>query len=197
MYAMKDYLGEKVMNKALSAYLNKTKYQEPPYTNSIEFVNYLKAATPDSLKYIIHDMFETITLYENYVQHLSYTALPDGKYKVSLTVGSVKFRADKKGENVKVPVADYIDIGVFGAPVVKGKDIGKELVFQKMKITQPIQTFEFIVNEKPVIAGIDPYNKLIDRTPDNNTWKFGTQPPKVNTDTKVNGSRNITIKVGT
>lgn len=195
MYAMKDYLGEKVLNKAVSDYLNKTKFQEPPYTNSIEFVNYLKAATPDSLKYIIHDMFETITLYENYVQHLSYTALPDGKYKVSLTVGSVKFRAGKKGENVKVPVADYIDIGVFGTPVVKGKDIGKELVFQKMKITKPLQTFEFIVAEKPVTAGIDPYNKLIDRTPDNNTWKFGTQPPKVNTDTKENGSRSVTIKV--
>ena len=198
MYAMKDYLGEKVLNKAVSDYLNHTKFQEPPYTNSIEFVNYLKAATPDSLKYIIHDMFETITLYENYVQHLDYTKLPDGKYKVTLTVGSVKFRADAKGKNTKIPVADYIDIGVFGAAPKDGKNIGKELVFQKMKITKPLQTFEFIVNEKPTSAGIDPYNKLIDRTPDNNIWKFGSQPPKVNTDIKGDsGPDNVTIGVST
>jgi len=197
MYALKDYLGEKVLNKALSDYLNHTKFQEPPYTNSVEFVSYLKAATPDSLKYIIHDMFETITLYENYVQHLDYKALPDGKYKVSLTVGSAKFRANTKGKEEKVPVADYMDVGVFGASATKGKGLGKELVMQKIKMTKPLQTFEFVVNEKPASAGIDPYNKLIDRTPDNNTWKFGTQPPKVSTDANGrSGGGSVTVTVG-
>ena len=31
------------------------------------------------------------------------------------------------------------------------------------------QTFEFIVKEQPTRAGIDPYNKLIDRNGDDNT----------------------------
>jgi ABC-2 type transport system permease protein len=33
--------------------------------NSIELVERIKEATPDSLKYVINDMFETITLYDN------------------------------------------------------------------------------------------------------------------------------------
>ena len=39
----------------------KVKFQEPPYTTSIEMVDYIKRSYPDSLKYVIKDMFETIT----------------------------------------------------------------------------------------------------------------------------------------
>jgi ABC-2 type transport system permease protein len=199
MYSLRDYLGEDVLNGAVRAYLNKVKFQEPQYTNSIEFVNYLRAATPDSLKYIIKDMFETITIYENYVKDLSYEKMADGRYKVKLTVGSAKFRSDEKGKSSKVPVADYIDVGIFAAQNVKGKHTDeKELLLQKIKMDQPEKTFEFVVNEKPVSAGIDPYNKLIDRTPDNNTWKFGTKPPKVNTDIKeTKGPGNVNVNVST
>lgn len=197
MYSLRDYLGEDVLNAALRQYLQKTAFQEPPYTNAVEFVSYLRAATPDSLKYIIKDMFETITIYENYVKDLSYTATADGKYKVKLTVGSAKFRADSVGKQQKVPVADYIDIGIFAQQSNKGQVQEKELVLQKIKMDQPEKTFEFIVTEKPVSAGLDPYNKLIDRTPDNNTWKFGSKPPQVSTDAKESkgaGSINITVK---
>jgi ABC-2 type transport system permease protein len=198
MYSLRDYLGEDVLNTAVRKYLNKVKFQEPQYTNAVEFVNYLRDATPDSLKYIIKDMFETITIYENYVKDLSYEKMADGRYKVKLTLGSVKFRADEKGKSSKVPVADYIDVGIFSSKNENGKNVEeKELVLQKIKMDQPEKTFEFIVNEKPVSAGIDPYNKLIDRTPNNNTWKFGSKPPKVNTDANATrGPGDITIKVG-
>jgi ABC-2 type transport system permease protein len=197
MYSLQDYLGEDVLNAALRKYIQKTAFQEPPYTNAIEFVDYLRAATPDSLKYIIKDMFETITIYENYVKDLSYTTTADGKYKVKLTVGSAKFRADSVGKQQKIPVADYMDIGIFAQQTTKGRVREKELVLQKIKMDQPEKTFEFIVNEKPLSAGLDPYNKLIDRTPDNNTWKFGSKPPKVSTDAKESkGPGGITISVG-
>ncbi|MFT4062978.1 MAG: M1 family aminopeptidase [Edaphocola sp.] len=199
MYSLRDYLGEAVLNKALSNYLNKVKFQEPPYTNSVEFVDAIKAATPDSLRYIIKDMFETITLYENYVKDLSYTKTAEGKYKVTLTVGSAKFRSDSIGKQTKIPVADYIDIGIFGAKAAHKHIMpGKELVLEKVKMDKPEKTFTFMVNEQPVTAGIDPYNKLIDRNPDNNTWIFGTtKPPKVNTDPEgKNRPGNITVSVG-
>lgn len=196
MYSLRDYLGEDVLNGAVRSYLEKVKFQEPPYTNSIEFVNYLRAATPDSLKYLIKDMFETITIYENYVKDLSYTPAGNGKYKVKLTVGSAKFRSDSLGKNSKVNVNDYIDVGIFASQNVKGHVEDKELLLQKVKMDQPEKTFEFIVNEKPVSAGIDPYNKLIDRIPENNTWKFGSKPPKVSTDVRET-RRGVSVTVET
>lgn len=191
MYSLRDYLGEEALNKTLSQYLHKVAFQEPPYTNAIEFINEIRAATPDSLQYIIKDMFETITIYENYVKDLSFQPAKGGGYLVKLTVGSAKFRSDSVGKQTKVPIADYIDIGVFTEK--KNQKFDKELYLQRIKMDLPEKTFEIWVKEKPTSAGIDPYHKLIDRTPDNNTGKFGTKPPKVNLDTKVDKPHVITV----
>ncbi|HRP89253.1 MAG TPA: M1 family aminopeptidase [Edaphocola sp.] len=179
MYALKDYIGEDALNGALQQFIKAYAFQNPPYVTSKQFVPYLKAATPDSLKYIIKDFFETITIYENYVDSLGFTKLSNGKYKVNLTVGSVKFLVDSMGNNKKIPVNDYIDIGIFGKVKDKKSDY-HPLILQKMKIDGNKKRFEFIVDEEPQFAGIDPYNKLIDRTPDNNISNFGVKPKTPN-----------------
>lgn len=192
MYALKDYIGEDTLNAALARYIKKVAFQEPPYTNSVEFVSYLRAATPDSLKYIIDDMFETITIYENRTTACSYTKTADGKYKVKLTVESTKMKSDSVGRLQDAPLNDWIDIGVFGSKTVNGKKTETELYLQKRKINQKKMDFEIIVNEEPVSAGIDPYNKLIDRTPDNNTRLLNGKE----TGSSANSGGSVTIKVG-
>jgi ABC-2 type transport system permease protein len=178
MYALKDYIGEDSLNAALRRYIKKVAYQEAPYTTSVEFVNFLKQATPDSLKYIITDMFENITVYNNSIKELSSEKLSSGKYKVKFTVSSIKYRADSLGKQKEIPVNDWIDIGVFAEKDLKGKKSDKELILKKMKVTNKNQVFEFIVDEKPVKVGIDPYNKLVDRSPDNNSCVIGQVPKK-------------------
>jgi hypothetical protein len=39
----------------------------------------------------------------------------------------------------------------------------RPLVLEKRRVTGPAETFEFVVDERPSRAGIDPYFKLIDR----------------------------------
>jgi ABC-type transport system involved in multi-copper enzyme maturation permease subunit len=165
MYALRDYIGEEALNAALRKYIKAVAYQEPPYTNSLEFLSYLRQATPDSLQYILADMFETITLYENQTTQASYTPAAEGKYKVALTIKAKKLRADSLGVESEIPINDWIDIGVLG------KD-GKELYLKKHKIPQPDMTFDLLVDELPVEAGIDPYVKLIDRNPADNIKKI-------------------------
>jgi len=71
-----------------------------------------------------------------------------------------------------VAIDDWVDVGVRAAgPTRKSDD--KVLALEKRHITTDKNTFEFIVNEKPSKAGIDPLNKLIDRNPDDNTKKTG------------------------
>lgn len=178
MYALRDYIGEDTLNAALAKYIKKVACQEPPYTNSVEFVNFMRAATPDSLKYIITDMFEKITLYENKATKCSYTKTPEGKYLVKFSVECKKFWADSVGKMKETKVADWVDIGVFGSKEVDGKKTDTELYLQKRKMTKDKMDFEVLVDEEPVKVGIDPYNKLIDRTPDNNSrsMKDGDAP---------------------
>ncbi len=192
MYALRDYIGEDSLNAALAKYIRKVAYQEPPYTNSVEFVNYLRAATPDSLKYIINDMFETITIYENKTTACSYTKTKDGKYLVKFSVECMKFKSDSIGRMKSVPVADWIDIGVFGSKEVNGKKTETELYLQKRKIDKNKMEFEITVDEEPVKVGIDPYNKLIDRTPDNNTKSLNGGDHE----SADGGGTTVSVKVG-
>ncbi len=193
MYALKEYIGEDSLNNALKKYIKKVAYQEPPYTNSIEFVDMLRAATPDSLKYIINDMFETITVYENYIKELSYVPTTDGKYKVSITVGCAKFKVDSIGKSKLVPTThDYVDIGIFSQEFLTGKKDAKELLLVRVKMDKQEKKFEFIVNEQPLKAGIDPYNKLIDRSSNNNSCEFGKTPPRASLE-ESDGKKAISL----
>ena len=176
MYALRDYIGEDSVNSALKRYIKQVGFQSAPYTTSKEFVANMKLSTPDSMQYVIKDLFEDITIYENYVKELKSVKQPDGKYKVTLTVGSSKFKADSLGKSKAVPVNDWMDIGIFIQEEKNGKKVDKELLFKKVKIDKPIKTFEFILDKEPISAGLDPYNKLIDRMPENNRCKFNTKP---------------------
>ena len=192
MYALRDYIGEDSVNSALKRYIKQVGFQSAPYTTAKEFVANMKLSTPDSMQYVIKDLFEDITIYENYVKDLKSVKQPDGKYKVTLTVGSSKFKADSLGKSQAVAVNDWMDIGIFIQQDVGGKKVDKELVFKKIKMDKPVKTFEFVVDKEPISAGLDPYNKLIDRDPENNSCKFGSTPTSPDLD--VNSSNvNITI----
>lgn len=185
LYAMSDYLGEKHFNNLLKTYIQKVAFQEPPYTTSVEFVNHLRAGTPDSLQYLIRDMFETITLYNNKVESVTSKALPNGKYQVDIAFQVIKYRTDEKGKRVyeeggksglkegkkkeSLPLSDYIEIGVFGEKEKKGNyEYEREIYLKKVKVNRISNSIRIIVNEKPIEVGVDPYNKLIDTDSNDN-----------------------------
>jgi len=193
LYALSDYIGEEKMNGAIKKFINKVKFQEPPYTTSIEFVNHLKEATPDSLQYVIKDMFETITLYKNRITDSKVTELENGTYQVDIEFEVAKYRNNEKGKRyygekvgdtlsyktdkmkkpiLSVPLADYIDVGIFTEEEVQGKMKEKVLYLKKHKITAINNKLTIIVEEKPMEVGVDPYNKLIDTQSDDNRRKF-------------------------
>ncbi len=191
-YAMSDYIGEENLNSALHKFVEKNKFQGPPYTTTIELVDYIREVTPDSLEYVIKDMFETITLYENRVVDVTVTKLDNGKYQVDIEFNVSKYRSDKKGnrsynDNLEnplsyrndlgeqlnsLPLADYIDIGIFGEKEINGKKKEIELYLKKHKITAINNKVTIIVDQKPTEVGIDPYSKLIDTDSDNNRMEL-------------------------
>ncbi|HEY3835689.1 MAG TPA: M1 family aminopeptidase, partial [Bryobacteraceae bacterium] len=163
-YALQDYAGEAVVNRALREYLQAVQYQQPPYTFSPELISRLRAVMPQPYLYVIGDMLESITLYENRALSATATKLPDGSYSVKLKVKARKIRAGELGEESDVPLNDWIDIGV-----LDGK--GKPLYLERKKIDKAETEFDLNVKGVPATAGIDPWNKLVDRDPKDNTIK--------------------------
>ncbi len=158
LYALQDYIGEEKVNSAMKEFLDAYKYKHPPYPSSLDFMEYLEPKVPDSMKYLIKDWFKEITLYDNRLKESSFKKLDNGKYKVSMTVESYKIKADSLGNETKVPINDWIDIGVFA-----DSEEEKLVYQQRVKINQNETNFTFEMDSLPVKAAIDPKKLLIDR----------------------------------
>ena len=65
MYALQDYISEDSVNVALRNFIKDWAYSDGIYPTSADLLTYYEKVTPDSLKYILDDMFRDITLFEN------------------------------------------------------------------------------------------------------------------------------------
>jgi len=169
MYELRDEIGEDKVNAALRQLIHDHAFAQPPYATTRDLIADFRAVTPPEKQSLITDLFETITLYDNKTTAASVKKQPDGKFLVTVTVESKKFRADDRGKETPVPVNDWIDIGALGSAKTKGNE--PVLALEKRHLTTPTATFSFVVATKPDRAGIDPMNKLIDRNPEDNTKK--------------------------
>ncbi len=166
MFAFQDYITEDSVNVALRRFLKDWAPLEGKYPTSKDLLGYYRDVTPDSLQYVITDMFETITLFENKAENAVSEKISDNKYSVTIDVKAQKLRADSLGNENEIKINDWIYIGVYG----KDKDDKDKLIYyKKHKIDEAEKTFTVTVEEEPVKAGIDPQNILIDRHPDDNT----------------------------
>jgi hypothetical protein len=134
-------------------------------------VDRFNAVTPDSLKYLIQDLFYDITLFGNRTTNATYKKLAGGKYEVSFDVEAMKFKADSMGKETDVKINDWIEIGV-RAKAKDGEKIGKQIYSQMIKFDKSKSTYKVLVNELPYEAGIDPNFMLIDRIPGDNMKKL-------------------------
>ncbi|MDP9349857.1 MAG: hypothetical protein M3P24_12075, partial [Gemmatimonadota bacterium] len=170
MYALRDYLGEARLNAVLAGFLRERRFSAPPYPTSLGLMAHLRSAVPDSLHPVLHDLFETVTLYDLRTREAAYTRRKDGSYEVEIGVEARKLRADTLGYETEVPMDDRVEIGVFAAG--QGKDgEGEPLYLAKHRITPKTRLVRVVVDRVPARAGIDPYHKLIDRTGDDNVRK--------------------------
>ena len=167
MYALQDYISEDSVNAALKQYVDDWAWRTDRYVTSDILLDYFRQVTPDSLKYIIEDMFQTITLYENRTKTAFYAQTDEGKYQTELDISAVKYWADSLGNENSISFNDWIDVGVYGE-----NEAGKDtlLYLQKHRISGDT-LLKITTDQQPTKAGIDPINKLIDRNPDDNVIK--------------------------
>jgi|CXWL01.1.fsa_nt_gi ABC-type transport system involved in multi-copper enzyme maturation permease subunit len=174
LYALRDYLGADVVNQTLARYVSQVAYQPPPFTTSRDFMALLRAAAPADKQAMITDIFEKITLFENKVVSAKATKRADGKYDVDLVLATKKAYADGQGVESETPIDDWIDVGVFAkkAKAADGKPAAKDdetvLYLEKHHLKGGETTLQLVVDGEPAEAGVDPYNKLVDRNSDDN-----------------------------
>jgi hypothetical protein len=97
--------------------------------------------------------------------------LANGTYETTLEVESTKNYFDGNGKLIATgDKPNRLEIGVFDADGKNknGMTVKTPLVLEKVWVKPGKSTFKYITKKLPVKAGIDPYNKMIDRIPDDN-----------------------------
>ncbi len=170
MYALRDYIGEGAINRALRGFLARHAFQGPPFPTARDLVEAFRAEAGPEHQQLITDLFEKIVLFDLKVTQARVAEAEDGGYDVSLTVEARKLEADGSGRETEVPLDYRLDVGVFppAEPGSEGVDLPAPLVLEKYRIVSGTNELTFHVDERPERVGIDPYNKMIDRNPDDN-----------------------------
>jgi ABC-2 type transport system permease protein len=170
MYLLQERLGENAVNRALRTLLERYKFKGAPYARSVDLVAALRAEakTPED-QALITDLFERITLYDLKAAGPEARRRPDGKWEVTVPVEARKFYADAEGAEKEAPLADRIEIGLFTAEPGSGAfDRRHIILMQRQPIRSGRQVLKFVVDRKPLYAGVDPYNFYIDRNSSDN-----------------------------
>ncbi len=180
MYAFQDIISEDSVNKALSKFIQDWnildgKLRSERYPTTDDLLSYFRAVTPANQLYLIQDLFETITFYDNSITQATLLPLPGGKYQVEATLQVRKYRMDGNGAfiyddqleagpedlNKTLPIADFIELGFFDKK-------NKPIYLQKHHITRSKNKIKIVLNQKPNTIGIDPFHKLLERNKEDN-----------------------------
>jgi hypothetical protein len=172
LYALQDYIGENRLNEGFKRFADAAAFREKgPFATTNEWYSYIKASTPDSMKYFLEDSFEKITLYENRITKATAKALGKDQYQLTLDIDVKKLYYDKKGKEIATGKGqDLIEVGIFAEESTNAKGMTQRvpLYLKKQWLKAGKQQISIVVKGNPIKAGIDPYNKLIDRVSDDN-----------------------------
>ena len=156
MYALSQYMGEDRVNGALSSLLRK---KAGSLATTLDLYRELQAVTPDSLKSLLHDLFEVNTFWTFDTDKATAVQIADGRWQVTFEVEARKVVADSAGVETELPMNKSVEIGIF-APAAPGEILGKPLYLQKHRIRSGTQTIKVMVSDRPARGGIDPHNLL-------------------------------------
>ena len=167
LYALKDYLGEDTVNRILREFIDQWGFQGPPYPTTKDLIAMIREGAAPEYQSVITDLFEKIVIFDVRAEEGFYRELPDGRFEVTINASATKFEADGRGEEIEVAMDALIDIAVLGEEDEATK-IPEVLHIARQRVNAAEQSFTMTVDSRPVSVGIDPFNKLIDRNPEDN-----------------------------
>ncbi|MGH8178970.1 MAG: ABC transporter permease/M1 family aminopeptidase [Steroidobacter sp.] len=167
-YRLREEIGEENLNRALANFIRDKAFQQPPYTTTLEMLDYIRAQAPAEQHALIDDLFARIIFYDNRVVETRSRKRDDGGYEVEIDYEAAKRESDGLGAESELIVNDTMEVGVFVRDDGEEEAQEKVLYLRNHRIDAAKGTISVVVDAEPSEVGLDPYNKLIDRMPDDN-----------------------------
>jgi hypothetical protein len=159
LYLLSEYAGDDKVNGALRRVLSTHRESNAPLTTTLDQDRELRASIPDSLHYLLHDLFEVNTFWELDVEKITGRKTPAGSWEITIDVNARKIVADSAGVETEIPMDEYVPVGVFG-PDESDFELSDEIYLKLHRVHTGKQTIIITVPREPALAGIDPYHML-------------------------------------
>lgn len=158
MYTLSKYLGKEKVNGALRHLLQKRHSGDMPLPTTLDLYRELQEVTPDSLHYLLNDLFKQNMYWRLKTKRLAAMQTKAGQWQVMLTVQAQKAMIAGTGKEKEVPMNDWLEIGLYEE--VEG--LSKPLYLRMHRIRSGEQTIKVTLPQKPDRGGIDPNYLMID-----------------------------------
>lgn len=169
LQSLNDHLEPGAFSDILRKFFYKYARNEDSYPTSHDFIAHLEQEVPDSLTYLITDLFKEVTLYESLPGDYQVQKQEDDSYKIEVDLLFEKFRNHTPGmEITALPLKDFVEIEVYDntESVIAAKTI---------QVNATKTTITLTTGVKPQKIILDPHRKLIEQNYSNNTIIIGEQ----------------------
>jgi ABC-2 type transport system permease protein len=174
MYALGEYVGTDRVHDALRTLLQTHAAGAPPFPTSLDLYRELRAVTPDSLQYLLVDLFEKNTFWDLSTKQAVVERSANGQFRVTLTVNARKVVVDTAGAETEVPMNDLVEVGAFVG--TSAKSMGERVYLGLHRIRSGEQVITIMAPKQPTHAGLDPRVLLIDPKGGDNLKEVSTPP---------------------
>lgn len=154
MYALSEYIGKDKVNAALRDLIQKHDSGEVPLPTTLDLYQELQQVTPDSLNYLLNDLFKKNTYWRLKTEQIVAEQTKAGNWEVTMKVEAEKFIVDNTGTEKEVPMNDWLEVGLY--------ENGQPLYLEMHRIKTGEQIIKVTVPRKPSSGGIDPNYLMID-----------------------------------
>lgn len=173
LYALREYIGKEKVNMALRNLFKKNVYGTPPLPTPLDLYSELQKVTPDSIQYLLHDLFAANTFWDLKTERASARQTGTNNWEVSLDVRARKYTVDTLGYEADVPMDDWVQVEIFEQKGQKAKQ--ETLYLQWHRLRSGDQTIVVDLPRKPTSSGVDLKHLLMDLKRTDNSSEVNIQ----------------------
>ncbi|HEX8906074.1 MAG TPA: hypothetical protein VF771_14600, partial [Longimicrobiaceae bacterium] len=117
LYALSEYMGRDRVDLAFRRLIET---HRSGAATSLDLYRELQAVTPDSLRYLLHDLIAANTFWQLKTERATARQTAAGAWQVTLRVRARKVTVDPAGRETEVPMDEWVPVGVFAPTAEQG-----------------------------------------------------------------------------
>ena len=153
--ALGHHYGHNALNQVLRSFMQKFDPSRAPYPTSLDLIADIKAALPDSLQPLAHELLEEVVTYEASLKEYRLSSAGN-KFNLEVCLSLKKFNKEEE-----LTPDDLVEVAVYNVE-------GERIALQQVRVQKAEQKLQFELSEKPYKIVLDPHLLLLNISEENN-----------------------------